>query len=115
MAELKVDNLQVTMVEKSKLEEAQRAMRKAEPDYGALWEPLFFTSTKDEYPEFKTLASVTGWKLQADRTKGVWRYDEKKAKQAIRPISAYQSPFKTFHKVGALLVSLLKVATIPLN
>jgi len=62
------------MTEKSKLEEAQRAIRKAEPgpDHGTLWEPLFFTSSQDVYHEFEELASATGWKLQPERTKGVW-------------------------------------------
>jgi oxysterol-binding protein-related protein 9/10/11 len=82
---LKSGDLQVTMIEKSKLEEAQRAMRKTELSHGTPWEPLFFTSTTDEHHEFEALASATGWKLQSSRTKGVWRFDGEKAKKVTRP------------------------------
>jgi hypothetical protein len=93
LAALKQGDMQATVFEKSKLEEAQRAMRKMEPDHGASWEPLFFTSTQGEYPRFERLASATGWQLQAERTKGVWRFDGEKAKKAKRPYRGSLTPF----------------------
>ncbi|KAL2069933.1 hypothetical protein VTL71DRAFT_14612 [Oculimacula yallundae] len=92
IAALKAGDLQAAMTEKSKLEEAQRAMRKSEPDHGTLWEPLFFTASQEDQ-KFEELASATGWKLQSERTKGVWRFDGEKARRLTLPYHGSLTPY----------------------
>ncbi len=79
--------------EKTKLEEAQRAMRRKEAAEGTKWEPKFFSSTGDDDPVFHKLAATTGWQLHAERTKGVWRFDREKAEKAKKPFHADITPF----------------------
>jgi oxysterol-binding protein-related protein 9/10/11 len=77
--------------EKSKLEEAQRAMRRKEVAQNIKWEPKFFSSTTGD-SLFEKLASATGWQLHSDRTKGVWKFDREKAKQATKPYRGELTP-----------------------
>ncbi|KAF3278755.1 hypothetical protein TWF970_004306 [Orbilia oligospora] len=76
---------------KSKLENAQRAMRKREIAEDRRWEPKFF-SNADEDPLFEELASGLNLKLQPDRTKGVWKFDRKKADLAVKPFHGELTP-----------------------
>jgi hypothetical protein len=78
--------------EKSKLEEAQRAMRRKEEVQDTKWVPKFFSSEKED-PLFDKLASATGWQLHSERTKGVWKFDTEKAKQATKPYHGRLTPF----------------------
>jgi oxysterol-binding protein-related protein 9/10/11 len=58
---LKSDSMKVVGIEKSKLEEAQKAMRRREATQEKEWKPVFF-STKDQDEErfsFENLASET--------------------------------------------------------
>lgn len=89
---LEEGDMQKVIKEKSKLEEAQRAMRKKEAAENIKWEPKFFSSTKDD-SLFDRLASGTDWKLQSERTKGVWKFDQEKAKQATKPYYGDLTPF----------------------
>ncbi|KAF3914919.1 hypothetical protein ABW20_dc0108076 [Dactylellina cionopaga] len=77
--------------EKSKLENAQRAMRKKELAENGRWEPKFFSNV-DEDPIFEKLSSGLNWKLQPDRTKGIWKFDQKKADLAIKPFHGGLTP-----------------------
>jgi oxysterol-binding protein-related protein 9/10/11 len=92
LAALSDGDMQGIVREKSKLEEAQRAMRKKEIAQNITWEPKFFSSTKED-PLFDKLASATGWQLHSGRTKGVWRFDEEKAKQLSKPYYGDLTPF----------------------
>lgn len=92
LAALRKGDMQSTIREKTKLEEAQRKMRKKEWAEGIQWEPKFFSSTTDD-PVFSKLAAVTGWKLQAERTKGVWRFDYAKREKAEKPYHGDITPF----------------------
>jgi oxysterol-binding protein-related protein 9/10/11 len=85
-------DMQRIVNEKSKLEEAQRAMRKKEIAQGIKWEPKFFSSTKED-SLFDKLASATGWQLYSERTKGVWKFDTDKAKLATKPYRGELTPF----------------------
>jgi hypothetical protein len=79
--------------EKLKVEEAQRRLRTADPKYVANWEPLFFSASNEKRPDFDALASaVPGWKLEAERTQGNWRFDEKKADNAKKPYHGDLTP-----------------------
>jgi hypothetical protein len=71
------------IVKKTKLEEAQRAMRKKEAAEGIKLEPKFFSSTEDD-PVFRKLAAVTSWQLHAERTKV---YSDSTGRKQRRPRS----------------------------
>jgi hypothetical protein len=86
-------NFHDTVQEKSKIEQAQRRMRLDEQKHGRKWEPLLFRSIAGEDHEvFHRLAKGTDWKLQAERTKGVWKVDESKLAQTQRPFYADLTP-----------------------
>ncbi|KAK4974736.1 hypothetical protein LTR28_010171 [Elasticomyces elasticus] len=89
---LRKGDWQSTIREKTKLEEAQRAMRKKELLDGIQWQPKFFSSNKED-PVFSRLAAVTGWKLQAERTKGIWRFNPEQKEKAVKPYHGDVTPF----------------------
>ncbi|KAI0594963.1 hypothetical protein F4775DRAFT_595724 [Biscogniauxia sp. FL1348] len=70
--------------EKTKIEQAQRAMRKAEQAEGRVWERRYFTARTDEDPDLATLADYVGLNPNgdADKTGGLWRFDAAKAEKA---------------------------------
>lgn len=73
-----------TVREKSKIEQAQREMRRKEKAKGREWEQVFFSRTEDDVL-FRTLAGSAKDQLSADMTGGVWRFDEGKARRARVP------------------------------
>lgn len=89
---------------KSRIENAQRALRKTEQEEKRDWERVFFSQAdakNEDEITFQNLVKVitslgiNSWDgVAADKTGGVWRYDEKKAANAKQP----------FHKEGLLAV-----------
>lgn len=89
---------------KSRIENAQRALRKKEQEEKREWNRVFFSNVTASDPTEKTfqqlVKSITGpsvglssWEgVAPDKTAGVWRYDDAKAKQARKP----------FHEEGTL-------------
>ena len=71
------------MNEKSKVEEAQRKLRKHEELKGLKWKPLFFNSTTGD-PIFERLAQPVGDKLCSDKTVGVWKFNYDQWKNGIQ-------------------------------
>ena len=73
--------------EKSRLEEAQRAMRKEESHLGRDFGSLLFkrADLSHVYPRFESLAVGIGWVLEEQKTKGVWESDKAKARAMKRP------------------------------
>ncbi|KAI1503180.1 hypothetical protein F5X99DRAFT_425983 [Biscogniauxia marginata] len=69
--------------EKTKIEQAQRAMRKTEQAEGRVWERRYFTARDDEDPDLQTLADYVGLNPNgdADKTGGLWRFDPAKAEK----------------------------------
>lgn len=86
-------DMQEIMREKSKLEQAQRRMRRMENLGEDEWEPKFFTQMQGDYTLFDQLASHTGWQLEPQRTKGVWKYDQAKADAARPPYHGNLTPY----------------------
>ena len=105
-------DMDTTSIEKSKIENAQRELRKKEAAEGREWERRFFTrvlpggnvlpgggSGGGSSPAagapgdkvFETLAKPIGQSIEAEKTGGVWRFDEDKAKAAKPPYHAHQS------------------------
>ncbi len=87
---------------KSRIENAQRALRKKEQDEKREWERVFFSQAnpKDELEvTFQNLVKVitnqglSSWEgIAPDKTAGVWRFDDQKADRAKKP----------FHQEGLL-------------
>ena len=93
--------MQSIVKEKTKVEEAQRAMRKEEALAGTVWEPKFFTSSEDS-SLFHKLAAGTPWKLSADRTEGVWTFDQEKAKSAGKPYHGELTPLGVLESIDSI-------------
>ena len=70
-----VQNRDINLVstEKSKIEEAQRALRREEQDKGQVWPRLFFERRERDDIASK-LASAIGESLNTDRTDGIWKF-----------------------------------------
>lgn len=75
------------MIEKGKLEDAQRAMRKHEMARGITFSPKFFYNTdmKNKYALYEELAAVVGSRLAPEKTAEVWRIDREMVRDATRP------------------------------
>ena len=96
-------DMDTTSIEKSKIENAQRELRKKEAAEGREWERAFFTRLQTAGGSsglgvgapgdkvFETLAKPIGQSVEAEKTGGVWRFDEAKAKAAKAPYHAHQS------------------------
>ncbi|KAJ2977258.1 hypothetical protein NUW58_g7869 [Xylaria curta] len=69
--------------EKTKIEQAQRAMRKKEQAEGKMWERRYFTARVED-DALQTLAAYVGLDPNGDtdRTGGLWRFDPAKADAA---------------------------------
>lgn len=69
--------------EKSKIEQAQRAMRKKEQAEGREWERRYFTAATEPDITLETLAPNVGLSTNgdADKTGGLWRFDAAKAEK----------------------------------
>ena len=90
---LKSGNMRMTIAQKSKIEEAQRSMRKREAAAGIPWNPIFFYQVKEEdHKLFRSLAAAVSWKLYPEKTKGVWKIDREKAENPNRPFHGQLQP-----------------------
>jgi oxysterol-binding protein-related protein 9/10/11 len=75
-------DMDYTGVEKSKIENEQRALRQKEQAEGRTWERRYFSQVESD-PILDKLGPVIGLSPEADKTGGIWRFDEKKA-EAVR-------------------------------
>ena len=71
-------DMDATGIEKSKIENEQREMRANERAEGKTWERRYFTK-KESDPVLDALAPAIGFAAEADKTGGIWRFDEQKA------------------------------------
>lgn len=86
-------DMDAVSVAKSRIENAQREMRKVEKSEGREWERRFFSRVNpQDDEEFAKLASVIGLPshLDAEKTGGVWRFEPARAEGAKPP----------YHKIG---------------
>jgi len=67
-----------TGVEKTKIEVAQRELRQQEKSEGRTWIRRYFTLVESD-PTLDQLGPAIGVTPEADKTGGIWRYDETKA------------------------------------
>jgi hypothetical protein len=92
IAALRRGDMGDTVTEKSKVEKAQRVMRAAEKEKGITWQPLLFAPLAGEYELFDKLGPAVGWRLQADKTKGVWKIDREKVRNLRSPFHPGLTP-----------------------
>ncbi|OJJ76071.1 hypothetical protein ASPBRDRAFT_38452 [Aspergillus brasiliensis CBS 101740] len=85
-------DMDAVSVAKSKIENAQRELRKVEKAEGREWDRRFFKRVNDaDDEEFWRLARMIGvTSLESDKTGGVWRFDPTSAADAKPP----------YHKTG---------------
>lgn len=89
---LKTGDLGTCVMEKSKIEIAQRSMRAKESQADIAWRPLLFSPFKGDYELFQRLASATDWALESDKTKGIWKVDMEKVRALRRPFHGDTTP-----------------------
>lgn len=78
-------------IEKSKIENAQRELRKKEQAEGREWQRRFFKRVPLPCPTFEKLARPIAEKIESDKTGGVWRFDSDKAQSAKPPFHTTQA------------------------
>lgn len=90
-------DMDATSIAKTKIEVAQRELRKKEKDQGEEWERRFFKRVNENddhvFMRLATMLDLTqgnGAGIESDRTGGVWRFDSERAAGAKPP----------YHKVG---------------
>jgi len=77
-AAIAAGDMDSTGIEKSKIEIEQRALRLKEQSESRTWERRYFSKV-DSDPILNKLGPVINLNPEADKTGGVWRYDEAKA------------------------------------
>ncbi|KAF8241999.1 Oxysterol-binding protein [Wilcoxina mikolae CBS 423.85] len=70
-------DLETTGTEKSKIENAQREMRKQEKEENREWVRRYFSQVEED-PVFTQLAALRDITSEADKTGGIWVFDEVK-------------------------------------
>jgi hypothetical protein len=66
---------------KNLIENEQREMRKVEKEEDREWERKYFSRAEND-PTFERLGKEIEESLEPEKTDGVWRWDEEKAKRA---------------------------------
>ena len=87
---LRQGDVKAAGLEKTKLEDAQRALRKKMPEEE--WRPLYFDAKDEWYPTFDKLAQGTAMELNKEKTNGVWRFNNEKAEKVERPFHGDLTP-----------------------
>ena len=89
-------DMDATSYYKSRIEIAQRALRKKEQEEKREWNRVFFSQADSSSPEedtfqklVKMIPGVNGWQgVEPEKTAGIWRFDAEKAKNAKTPYHA---------------------------
>ena len=74
-------DMDLTGIEKTRIEVSQRELRIKEKEENRIWERRYF-SLVEEDPTLEKLGPAIGVTPEADKTGGIWRFDEEKAKAA---------------------------------
>ncbi|KAL9629134.1 MAG: hypothetical protein Q9164_007008 [Protoblastenia rupestris] len=87
-------DMDIVHIEKSKIENAQRELRRKEQAEGREWQRRFFKKLPGNTDDmFEKLARPCGERIEAEKTGGVWRFDEsKKTHQAGQGAVVDQPP-----------------------
>ena len=93
LAGMAAGDSRAVLAEKTKIEQAQRQLRAQEAARGEKWEPLLFQSIDEEdHDVFRRLAEGTDFCLSHERTKGVWKVDERRIGSTSRPYRGELTP-----------------------
>ena len=92
-ASIEKGDMDATSHYKSRIEVAQRALRKKEQEENRDWKRAFFRQADSSSPEevtfqklVKMVSGINGWPgVEPEKTAGVWRFDAAKAKNAKPP------------------------------
>lgn len=79
-AGIAVGDMDVTGEEKTKIEVSQRELRQKEKAEGRIWERRYFTLAEND-KVLEKLAPAINYLPEPDKTGGVWRFDDEKAKR----------------------------------
>lgn len=85
-AGIAIGNMDVVGEEKTKIEEEQRELRRQERAEGREWERRYFSLVESD-DVLETLGPAIGILPEADKTGGIWRFDEKKANALLSKTS----------------------------
>lgn len=77
-AGIAIGDMDITGEEKNKIEEEQRELRRQEKAENRIWERRYFSLVEDD-TVLSQLGPVIGLLPEAEKTGGIWRFDEKKA------------------------------------
>lgn len=78
-------DMDVVHVEKSKIENSQRELRRKEQAEGREWQRRFFKRSSPPDRLFERLVKpIPGERIEAEKTGGVWRFDESKAQEGAK-------------------------------
>jgi hypothetical protein len=77
-AGIAVGDMDTVGVEKTKIEVEQRALREKEKAEGRIWERRYFSKV-DSDPYLDKLGPACLLSIDADKTGGIWRFDDKKS------------------------------------
>lgn len=87
-AAIAVGDMDLTGAEKTKIEVAQRELRQQEKAEGRSWVSRYFTIVESDQI-LNQLGPVIGVNPEADKTGGIWRYDE--AKATLLPVKSIRA------------------------
>jgi hypothetical protein len=77
-AAIAAGDMEATGIEKSKIENEQRALRQKEQAENRTWQRRYFSNVESD-TILDTLGSTISLSVDADKTGGIWKLDEKKA------------------------------------
>lgn len=92
---LEKGDMQATVLEKSKIETAQRARRKVEASNNTMWQPVFFSKSFDEDTRIQALEGSAIHDVQREKLDGVWKVDRELARRHKRPFHGLLTPGET--------------------
>ncbi|CZR62004.1 probable KES1-involved in ergosterol biosynthesis [Phialocephala subalpina] len=93
-----VGDMDIVGVEKTKIEESQRELRRQEKTDGRSWERRYFSLVENDVV-LEKLAPAIGLLPEEDKTGGVWRFDERKAAGQATTTSSAPAPTSTEKKL----------------
>ena len=85
-------DMQATVREKSKIEAAQRVMRKQEATNNVSWQPVFFSKSIDQDIRNRNLAGSALHDLQREKSDEVWKADRELARRHKTPFHGGLTP-----------------------
>ncbi|KAF8462990.1 hypothetical protein BDZ91DRAFT_661688 [Kalaharituber pfeilii] len=103
-AAIEKGDYETTGIEKSKIENEQRELRKKEKEAGIVWERRYFTRV-DNDEKFSALAERAGVVAEPEKTGGMWVFDQEKYHKVKESEAAAEATATSQEPGGALAAS----------